>query len=164
MPIIKTTTGGTGGGGGAAFTTIQTDSGTDPVATGPNDVLTLTSPVFDVAGNSTTDTVTFNHKAEVNHGAAGSTETIDFNAGPAHYFDVDADCTLTLSNPQSGGAYVILIEANGTNEVLWPSVTWLTPGGVAPDISALANGDLCAVNLYYSGSKSAYIGTYAIES
>lgn len=48
-----------GGGGGASFTTIQTDSGTSPVATGPTDTLTLTSSdsSIDVIGDSATDEV-----------------------------------------------------------------------------------------------------------
>lgn len=45
-------------GSGAAFTTIQTDSGTSPVATG-SDTLTVTSSdsSVSISGNSTTDTV-----------------------------------------------------------------------------------------------------------
>ena len=46
------------GGGGAAFSTIQTDAGTNPVATGA-DTLTLTSSdsSITITGNSTTDTI-----------------------------------------------------------------------------------------------------------
>jgi len=48
-----------GGGGGDAFTIIQTDAGTSPVATGPNDTLTLTSSdnSITITGNAITDTV-----------------------------------------------------------------------------------------------------------
>lgn len=44
-----------------SFTTIQTDSGTYPVADSPTDTLTLTSSsgMISVAGNSTTDTIDF---------------------------------------------------------------------------------------------------------
>ncbi len=48
-----------GGIGGVAFTTIQTDAGTSPTASGPTDTLTLASSNGSVVvtGNSTTDTV-----------------------------------------------------------------------------------------------------------
>lgn len=45
-----------------SFTTIQTDSGTYPVADSSTDTLTLTSTDLSVTGNSTTDTVTFDIK------------------------------------------------------------------------------------------------------
>ena len=45
--------------GPASFTTIQTDTGTSPVATGASDTLTLTSSNIGIAGNSGTDTITF---------------------------------------------------------------------------------------------------------
>lgn len=141
---------------------FQPDSGDLISFSSGSALLNLSSPVLETVGDDNTGTISLTHKAEVDHGDAGSTETINFADGPAHYFNVSAECTLTLSNPQDGGAYVILIEANGTHEVLWPAVTWLTPGGVAPDISALSDGDLCIVNLYRSGTKAAYIGTYAV--
>lgn len=144
---------------GAAFTTFQTDTGTSPVATGTSDTLTLTSPVVDVNGNSSTDTVELGYIAEVDHGDMGTTETIDFANGPAHYGNISAGCTLTLSNPESGGAYTLLFEADGTNEITWPgTVDWGGTG--APDFSALTDGDLVLISLYYSGKKSKYYGTY----
>lgn len=48
----------------AAFTTIQTDAGTSPVASGPNDTLTFTSPDLLLSGNSVNDTVTASFKAQ----------------------------------------------------------------------------------------------------
>jgi hypothetical protein len=50
---------GGGGGSGDAFTIIQTDQGTYPTATGPNDALTLEglSNTLVTVGNSGTDTV-----------------------------------------------------------------------------------------------------------
>ncbi len=77
MPIRIINMDGSGGGGtGAAFTVIQTDTGTNPVATGPNDTLTLTGTQIKTAGNSATDTVTYSIAAgaitntEVNNSAA----------------------------------------------------------------------------------------------
>ena len=50
---------GGGGGGGNAFGTIQTPSGTSPVADAPSDVLTLSSSdsSLSITGNALTDTV-----------------------------------------------------------------------------------------------------------
>lgn len=67
---IQVRHGGSGGGGGSSnsFSTIQPDSGTSPVADSATDTLTLTSASLDIAGNSGTDTISFelkaNHKAE----------------------------------------------------------------------------------------------------
>jgi hypothetical protein len=50
-----------GGGATNSFATIQTDTGTNPVADSATDTLTLTNTdnVIGISGNSTTDTVTF---------------------------------------------------------------------------------------------------------
>lgn len=59
FPNTDTTLGA--GGSANSFATIQPDSGTAPTATGPTDVLTLTSAngYLTVVGNATTDTITF---------------------------------------------------------------------------------------------------------
>lgn len=67
------------GGASASFKTIQTPSGTSPVATGPNDILTLVAGSgITITGNSTTDTVTI---ASTGGGGsvAGSNKEIQFN-------------------------------------------------------------------------------------
>lgn len=46
------------GGAQGSFTTIQTDAGTNPVATGITDTLTITSSNITVTGTAGTDTVT----------------------------------------------------------------------------------------------------------
>lgn len=57
--VERKTTGG--GGGGSAFTTIQPDAGTAPVATTAADTLTLTSSdgSVTITGDSSTDTIDF---------------------------------------------------------------------------------------------------------
>ena len=54
----------------AAFKTIQTPSGTSPVATGPTDTLTFTSSdgTIDITGNSGTDTIDLGVAAAVQNG------------------------------------------------------------------------------------------------
>lgn len=76
-------------GGGASFTTIQVPAGTSPVATGPNDTLTLAAGSgITITGDSTTDTVTI---AATGGGGtpAGSDKQIQFNDGGA--FGADAN-------------------------------------------------------------------------
>lgn len=61
-PFTGTLDATSSGGGGLSnsFVTIQTDTGTSPVATSNSDTLTLTSTqTIAVSGNSTTDTITF---------------------------------------------------------------------------------------------------------
>lgn len=48
-----------GGGAVASFTVIQTDAGSNPVASGATDTLTFTSTELDITGDSTSDTVTW---------------------------------------------------------------------------------------------------------
>lgn len=99
--------------------------------------------------------------AEVDHGDMGASETFDFSQGPAHYGNISADCAVTLSNGQSGAAYSLLIEGNGTNEITWSTtVDWLGAG--APDFSAMADGELGLVNIYWSAKKSTYVGSYKL--
>lgn len=98
--------------------------------------------------------------AEVDHGDMGATETFDFSASPAHYGNISADCTLTLSNYLSGQAYTAVIEANGTHEITWagPTIEWGDDG--VPDFSAMADGDLTLVNFYWCSKKSLILGSY----
>lgn len=78
------------GGGGAAFLTMQTDAGTNPVATGA-DTLTLTSSdsSLTITGDATTDTVDMTVAAIA---AAGSDGQVQYNnstvrAGSSIYWD-----------------------------------------------------------------------------
>lgn len=77
------TTSGTLGlaGATASFTTIQTDAGTFPVATGPTDTLTLTSGTLDITGNSTTDTVTLNLKGMTSVAVGDAYNILGVNSG-----------------------------------------------------------------------------------
>jgi len=97
---------------------------------------------------------------EVDHGDMGATETIDFATGPAHYGNISAACTVTLSNVVSGSAYSVVIEANGTDDITWagPTIDWGTDG--QPDFTALADGDLTLINFYYSGTKTVVLASY----
>ncbi len=129
------------GGAEASFTTVQTDAGTSPVATGPTDTLTLTSTNITITGNSGTDTVTFDAKdasssqegivnlaAQVlgdgyktfNKGTSaavvtltdGATPALDASLGNTFYLNSSQNPTLAVpTNPTNGQVIVIIFRA-----------------------------------------------------
>jgi hypothetical protein len=152
----------TGGGAIASdsFPIVQTDTGTSPTASSPADILTLTSPVMDVNGDSGADVVSWNYKAEYDAGNSSTAITVNFSNGPAQKVTLTGNATFTLSNPASGGAYVIKLVQDGTGSrtVTWPAaVKW--PSGTAPTLSTTAT-KIDLINLYYDGTS--YYGSSAL--
>lgn len=89
--------------------------------------------------------------------ASSSTLTVDLSTGSAQAITLGASVTLTLSNPQTGGAYVFrVIQGSGSYTVTWPSsVKW--PGGTAPVITTVS-GQVDLINLYWNGTD--YFGSF----
>lgn len=87
--------------------------------------------------------------------------TLNLANGPAQQVTINAagPLTITLSNPVTGGAYLIKIIQGATpGTVTWPAnVLWGAAG--APTLS-LATGDIDIINLFYDGTD--YYGTYAL--
>jgi len=81
--------------------------------------------------------------------------------GPCQQVTINAagPLTVTLSNPVTGGAYLLKIIQGATPGTLtWPgTVLWGTAG--APTLSAVT-GKIDIINLYYDGTN--YYGTYAL--
>lgn len=73
-----------GGGGGDAFTTIQPDAGTSPVADASNDTLTLTSAdgSLVITGDSSTDTLDFALTTNLTRNGAASTPALKLRGTP----------------------------------------------------------------------------------
>lgn len=72
-------------------------------------------------------------------GSSGTSITINWRDGNTQLLTLTGNCTLTLSNPQDGGRYLIVLEQDGTGSrtVTWPSaVKW--PAGAAPTLSTTA--------------------------
>lgn len=92
-------------------------------------------------------------------GNMGSTETIDFSTGNIQYGTLDANCTITLSNPAEGGLYTIFLkqDATGSRTVTWAtSISWA--GGSAPTLTTTAaKTDVISLS-YING---VYIGIFA---
>ena len=87
--------------------------------------------------------------------------TLNLANGPAQQVTINAagPLVITLSNPVTGGAYLIKIIQGATpGTVTWPAnVLWGAAG--APTLS-LATGDIDIINLFYDGTD--YYGTYAL--
>lgn len=146
------------GGSTNSFSTIHPDTGTSPVASSGADTLNITSNIVDVDGNSGTKTIALKTKAQFSAGNSSTALTLNWQNGPAQSMTLTGNVTLTLTNPESGAAYVIeILTGAGSFTVTWPaSVKW--PGGTAPTITATASAtDL--INLYYDGTN--YLGSFA---
>jgi len=87
--------------------------------------------------------------------------SLNWANGPAQKITVNAagPLAITLTNPVTGGAYLIKIVQGATpGTVTWPgTVKWGTAG--APTLST-ATGKIDIINLYWDGTN--YFGTYAL--
>jgi hypothetical protein len=85
--------------------------------------------------------------------------TIDWSAGNEQYANVNANVTITLSNPQDGGRYAIWLNSgSGAWGVTWPG-TVLWPDGRAP-ILTQGSGKTDIFVLKYSTTLAKYLGSY----
>lgn len=93
---------------------------------------------------------------ETDSGNSGTTKTIDLSTCSAQKSTLTGSVTYTLTNPQTGGAYVLKIATGtGGNTVTWPgTVKW--SGGSTPTITATAS-KTDIVNLYWDGTN--YFGS-----
>jgi len=96
--------------------------------------------------------------SEHNAGNSSTAVTIDLSTGSAQKVTLTGNTTFTLTNPQTGGAYVIRIATGaGSFTVTWPgTVKW--SGGTAPTITATAS-KVDLINLYWDGTS--YYGSFS---
>lgn len=87
--------------------------------------------------------------------------TLNFANGPCQQVTINAagPLVITLSNPVTGGAYLIkMVQGATTGTVTWPAnVKWGAAG--VPTLSN-TTGKIDIINLYYDGTD--YYGTYAL--
>lgn len=95
--------------------------------------------------------------AEYDSGNSGTTKTLDWSNGSAQKSTLTGSVTYTLTNPVTGGAYVIrIVQGASSYTVTWPaSVKW--SGGTAPTIT-VTNGKIDLINLYWDGTS--YYGSF----
>ena len=96
-----------------------------------------------------------------NAGTKTANFTLDFANGPVQQVTINAagPLVLTLSNPVTGGAYLLKIVQGATpGTITFPvSVKWGAAG--APTLSN-TTGNVDIINLFYDGTS--YYGTYAL--
>ena len=88
--------------------------------------------------------------------------TIDWSNGPAQKLVIDnaGPLAITLSNPVTGGSYILQIEQGTTpGSVTWPaSVKW---GAAQDPVLSDATGEIDVISLFYDGTN--YRGSAIIE-
>lgn len=135
--------------GGGGISTINGDNTSAQIIVGGSGI----------AVNSASGTTTISQSnAEFNAGNSGTTKTLDLNNGPAQLLTLTGNVTLTISNQQAGGAYLIrLATGTGSFTVTWPvAVKW--PNATAPTITTAAS-KVDLINLYSDGTT--FYGSYS---
>jgi hypothetical protein len=97
--------------------------------------------------------------SEYNAGNSSTSLTIDWTDASAQKVTMTGNCTFTLSNPQTGGSYILRLLDDGTGgrTTTWPAaVLWGFIG--APPASVINKTQI--VNLYWDGTN--YYGSYNV--
>lgn len=135
-------------------------------------VLTVSGLVYASGGGSTGGAPTANpvftgsikfgnyhlEPCETDSGNSGTTKTLDLSTCSTQKSTLTGNVTYTLSNPVTGGVYIIRIATGaGSFTATWPaSVKW--SGGTAPTITVTAS-KVDLINLYYDGTS--YLGSFS---
>jgi len=79
------------------------------------------------------------HMALYDAGNSGATKTIDWANGSVQKLTLTANCTLTFSNPVTGGRYILILVQDGTGSriVTWPA-TCRWSAATAPTLTTTA--------------------------
>lgn len=90
-------------------------------------------------------------------GNSGTTKTVNWNDSNIQSLTLTANCTLTFSNPKTGGTYrLIVTQDSSPRTITWPAaVKWV--GGAAPTLSA-GSGAKDMMTFIYDGTS--YYGVY----
>lgn len=95
--------------------------------------------------------------------AWSATPTVNWDNSNVQYISMQGNITtLTLSNPQDGARYILLLQqdATGGRTVAWPaSVKW--PGGTAPTLSGANKMDV--IGLIYNGASTNYLASTGLN-
>lgn len=94
-------------------------------------------------------------------GNSSTAITLDFNNGNVQFVTMTGNCTFTLSNPKSGGRYILelLQDGTGSRTATWPAtVKW--SGGTTPTLTTTA-GRTDIITLYWNGTS--YVGSSTLN-
>jgi len=178
-----------GGGATNSFSTIQTDTGTSPVADSSTDTLTFTSSDdnIEIDGNSTTDTVDINVKEGPLPVTSTAPAASALGASQVQYYVNEAANTLNFKLKYAGGAVkrgkIPLYDApdwtttkqyalDNTNDFFNAEVTASQlglSGSTAFSISMLVNFDMVANDEFYwfsffAGTTTGKLEVYRLNS
>ena len=101
------------------------------------------------------------YSAKYDAGDSSTALTINWNNGNCQIVTLTDNCTLTFSNPQAGGRYLLelLQDATGSRLVTFPAtVKW--SGSTAPTLTTTA-GRTDIITLFYNGTS--YAGTSTLN-
>lgn len=101
-------------------------------------------------GNRVAGTVVFD---EIDDGNSGTTDTIDWTAGPKHKSTLTDNVTFTFTDPDGATNVILILVQDGTGSrlVTWPStVKW--GGGSAPTLTTTANA-VDIISFYFDGTN-----------
>jgi hypothetical protein len=124
----------------------------------------VTFPDADVTVARTNGTNSFSgqyNSALINVGNSGGALAINWNSGNVQLVTLNDDPTITFSNPQSGGRYVLILKQDGagSHAVTWPAeVLW--PGGTEPTLTITGN-KVDIITFVYDGVSGKYYGGYS---
>lgn len=140
----------------AASIRVRSSSGTNPSSPNSGDLWWNATDLNFRAG-STTKSIAFNPNTQTVN-ASGAAVSVDLSLGSVITLNLQANTSLTLTNP-SVGTFIIIAKQDGTGgKTLGYTTTIYWPGGVAPTITTTANySDI--ITLVYDGSV--YRGNYA---
>lgn len=120
-------------------------------------VLTIRAGLTITAGTTTTKRLDVSgaqaRVIEYDAGNSGAAKTIDWDNGNNQLLTLTASCTLTFSNPLTGGWYQLRVIQGGTGSytLTYPAtVKW--PGGVAPTLTTTV-GRTDIIAFYYNGTN-----------
>ena len=98
--------------------------------------------------------------SEFDNGNSGTSLTVNLASGSAQRIKATGNCSITITNPVTGGSYVLKIVNDGTVRTFtWPG-TVLWSGGSAPTFTG-TNNKVDLINLYWDGSS--YYGSFSLN-
>lgn len=98
----------------------------------------------------------------VDDGNSGTSKTITWSSGSAHYLTLTGNCTLTFSSPTDGGRYILLVNSGaGSFYLTWPANVKWGPAGQPPNTIIASKVDM--FTMAYVASTNNYYMSYSLN-
>lgn len=150
-----------GGGGGVESVTGLNTNNADPA----NPVVRISVDGTSITGAGTQASKLAQYVTPVADGNSGASKTIDWGSSPVatHTLTLTGNVTLTLSNPVTGGKYIMVISTGaGSFTPVWPDAANF-PDDTPPDLTTASEKWL--VTLLYDGTiyLCSFNGPYSLS-